>query len=30
VEEFLTWEEAIDHYGLTGLRVNEIQRHRHA
>lgn len=30
VEEFLSWEEAIDHYGLTGLRMTELQRHRHA
>jgi hypothetical protein len=30
VEEFLNWEETIDHYGLTGLRVNAIQRHRQA
>jgi hypothetical protein len=29
VEEFLSWEEAIDHYGLPGLRINEIQHHRH-
>jgi uncharacterized protein DUF1153 len=30
VEEFLSWEEAIDHHGLQGLRINEIQHHRHA
>ena len=29
-EEFVSWEEAIDHYGLHGLRMNEIQHHRHA
>jgi hypothetical protein len=28
VEEFLSWEETIDHYGLQGLRINEIQHHR--
>jgi hypothetical protein len=29
IEEFLSWEETLDHYGPTGLRVNEMQRHRH-
>jgi hypothetical protein len=29
VEEFLSWEEAIDSYGLEGLRVNELCHHRH-
>jgi Protein of unknown function (DUF1153) len=28
-EEFHSWEETIDHYGVTGLRVNDIQHHRH-
>lgn len=30
VEEFLSWEEMIDRYGLQGLRMNGIQHHRHA
>ena len=30
VEEFLSWEEALDHYGPSGLRMNEMQRHRHS
>ncbi|MBV9571392.1 MAG: DUF1153 domain-containing protein [Alphaproteobacteria bacterium] len=30
VEEFLSWESAIHQYGLSGLRVAEIQHHRHA
>jgi hypothetical protein len=29
IEEFLSWEETIDHYGVTGLRVTDIQHHRH-
>ncbi len=29
VEEFLSWEEAITQYGLQGLRITEIQHHRH-
>jgi hypothetical protein len=29
VEEFLSWEDAISHYGLEGLRITEIQHHRH-
>lgn len=29
VEEFLSWESAISHYGLEGLRIAEIQHHRH-
>lgn len=30
VEEFLSWEETITQYGLEGLRIAEIQHHRHA
>lgn len=29
VEEFLSWEDAILHHGLGGLRIAEIQHHRH-
>jgi hypothetical protein len=29
VEEFLSWETALTHYGLEGLRVGDIQHHRH-
>lgn len=29
VEEFMSWENALTHYGLEGLRVGEIQHHRH-
>lgn len=29
VEEFLSWESAITAYGLEGLRIAEIQHHRH-
>ena len=29
VEEFLSWETALSQHGLDGLRVSEIQHHRH-
>ena len=29
VEEFLSWESAITQYGLRGLRISDIQNHRH-
>ena len=29
VEEFLSWETALSQRGLDGLRVSEIQHHRH-
>jgi hypothetical protein len=29
LEEFLSWEEAITQHGLQGLRISEIQHHRH-
>jgi hypothetical protein len=29
VEEFLSWEHAIDHYGLPGLRATHAQHYRH-
>jgi len=29
VEEYLSWESAISSYGLEGLRITEIQHHRH-
>jgi hypothetical protein len=29
IEEFLSWEDNLDHYGVTGLRMNDIQHHRH-
>ncbi|HEY1962707.1 MAG TPA: DUF1153 domain-containing protein [Rhizomicrobium sp.] len=29
VEEFLSWENALTQYGLEGLRVGDIQHHRH-
>ena len=28
VEEFLSWERAIDEYGLRGLRVTRLQEYR--
>ncbi len=28
VEEFLSWQRAIDHYGLRGLRATRIQDYR--
>ena len=28
VDEFLSWQELIDQYGLGGLRVMRIQRYR--
>jgi hypothetical protein len=30
VEEFLSWERAIDHFGLPGLRATHAQQYRHA
>lgn len=29
VEEFLTWQRAIDRNGLPGLRVTRVQLYRH-
>jgi hypothetical protein len=29
VEEFLSWQESIDDYGLQGLRTTRIQQYRH-
>lgn len=29
VEEFLSWQRAIDRNGLPGLRVTRIQKYRH-
>ena len=29
VEEFLSWQAAIDEYGLAGLRTTRIQQYRH-
>lgn len=29
-EEFLSWQRAIDAYGLTGLRVTKLQQYRTA
>jgi hypothetical protein len=28
-EEFLSWEQTMDHHGIVGLRVADIQHHRH-
>ena len=28
LEEFLSWEYAVTHHGLPGLRVSETQHHR--
>ena len=28
IEEFLTWQELIDRYGVRGLRVTKIQEYR--
>ena len=28
VEEFLSWQQSIDRYGLAGLRVTRIQQYR--
>ena len=28
VEEFLSWQRAIEHYGLPGLRATRIQDYR--
>jgi len=28
-EEFLSWEDALEHRGRTGLRASSIQQHRH-
>jgi hypothetical protein len=27
-EEFLAWQDSINHFGLAGLRVSAIQKHR--
>lgn len=29
VEEFLSWRDALDHYGLNGLCVGHAQYYRH-
>lgn len=29
VEEFLSWQHAIDQYGLAGLRAGSLQQQRH-
>jgi len=29
VEEFLSWQAAVDQYGLAGLRITHAQEHRH-
>jgi hypothetical protein len=29
VEEFLSWKDALSHYGLDGLRGSKMQEHRH-
>ena len=28
VEEFLSWQRAIDHHGQSGLRITRLQRYR--
>ncbi|HEX3653627.1 MAG TPA: DUF1153 domain-containing protein [Rhizomicrobium sp.] len=28
-EEFCSWEQTMDHHGIVGLRVADIQHHRH-
>ena len=28
VEEFLSWQSAVDQYGLAGLRITHAQEHR--
>ena len=28
VEEFLSWQQSIDHHGLAGLRTTRIQQYR--
>jgi len=28
VEEFLSWQNSIDHHGLAGLRTTRIQKYR--
>ena len=27
-EEFFAWQDSIDHFGLSGLRITEIQKQR--
>jgi Protein of unknown function (DUF1153) len=27
-EEFFAWQDSIDHFGLAGLRITKIQKHR--
>ena len=29
VEEFLSWQRAIDRFGLAGLRATRVQQYRH-
>jgi len=29
IDEFASWQNAIEHYGLCGLRRRDIQEHRH-
>ena len=29
VEEFLSWQHAIEHYGMEGLRATHAQEYRH-
>jgi Protein of unknown function (DUF1153) len=29
VEEYLSWQHGIAHYGLDGLRATHVQDHRH-
>ena len=29
IEEFLSWEQAIEQYGLDGLRITHAQEYRH-
>lgn len=30
VEEFLSWQRAIEHHGIAGLRVTRSRQYRHA
>ena len=29
VEEFLSWEHSLEHYGLNGLKISHAQQYRH-
>lgn len=29
VEEFLSWQQSIDRFGLAGLRATRVQQYRH-